>query len=532
MKQFLKKTFPLFLLIALLPGFLLTPAWAARPTDLDQAIHREAVELMVDLGVIQGKTDGTFAPKSTVDRATMAKLLYGILAGETDPVSFSSVDTGLIDIAGNWAENYIKYCYSVGIISGKGDSTFDPDGVVNVASAAKMLLVTLGYDALDRGYSSDPLWSDNIMADAQGLGLLNGITQFSFEPLTRDNAAQMLYNALFTYTRTPKYALRDGEKVIISYTQNPSTLGLETLRLVRYTVKIGAVTKDAPPEISFVSLFPKANNVKDEAKIMRLLQSGEASIPIGPELAGSYAVIYVKANWSLSTKEAGIENLTLEKIYSSALTPKPVPVLGSSTAGVPITGEGAQPSLTSPGRANTAYRAVLDSSSIYLINGEAVTLAEANRAASIRGTVVDLLDANGNGKADIVKITVKYTGVMTGDVETRWVDGQEQVRFPGLSGLSDWTISNTVLGRRDLKRGDGVLAVKIGNTIYVEKANAISGYAVVASGEDGVVLKVDGKGYRTSGLLAGKIPGWSGVSGNYVFYLDNNGDIFGAMPAN
>lgn len=536
MKRLRIKFLSLLLVLGLLSGLLSTPAGAATSTplaDFSQVTHQEAVLLMTDLGVIQGKTDGTFAPKESVDRATMAKLLYGILMGETDPASFSSVDTGLTDIAGNWAENYIKYCYSVGIISGKGNSTFDPNGVVNVASAAKMLLVTLGYDAVDRGYASDPLWADNIIRDARALGLLEGISQFSFEPLTRDNAAQMIYNALFAYTRTPDYALREAGRTIVGYTTNPTTLGLEMFGLLRYTILVGDTSAtQGPPTVSYFSIFPRGSAISDKVGIMEQIRSGEAGFAIGPELAGSYAILYIKADWSLSEKGTGIEKLILEKIYSRSLTSKPLPVLGSSTAGVPITGDGAQPSLTNPGGANTAYRAALDSSAVYLINGAAVTLAEANRTASIRGTVVDLLDANGNGKADMVKITVKYTGIMTGDVETRWADGQEQVRYPGLSGLSDWTSGSTALGMRDLKRGDGVLAVKIGNTTYVEKANVVSGYAVVASGENGVVLKIDGKGYRASGLLAGKIPGWSGVSGNYVFYLDNNGDIFGAVPAN
>lgn len=537
MKRTCIKFLSLLLVLGLLSGLFSLPVGATASanslSDLGQVTHQEAVLLMTDLGVIQGKADGRYAPKESVDRATMAKLLYGILVAETNPASFSTVDTGLTDIAGNWAENYIKYCYSVGIIAGKGNNTFDPDDVVNVASAAKMVLVTLGYDAVDRGYASDPLWADNIIRDARALGLMEGISQFSFEPLTRDNAAQMIYNALFAYTRTPNYALRNGAQTIVGYTTNSTTLGLEMFGLLRYTVLVGDTSvNQGPPAVSYFSIFPRGSAISDKAGIMEQIRSGEAGFAIGPELAGSYAVLYVKADWALSAKGTGIEKLTLEKIYSSALTPKPLPVLGSSTAGVSITGDGAQPSLTSSGGANTAYRAALDSSPVYLINGEAVTLAEANRAASIRGTVVDLLDANGNGKADMIKIMVKYTGIMNGDMETRWADGQEQVRFPGLSGLSDWTSGSTVLGMRDLKRGDGVLAVKIGSTTYVEKANVVSGYAVVASGENGVVLKIDGKGYRASGLLAGKIPGWNGVSGNYVFYLDNNGDIFGAVPAN
>lgn len=312
---------------AMLALALAVPAFAAEPetpplTDLDQAVHKDAVQLMVDLKVIKGKEDGSFDPKGTLDRATMAKLLYGILMNGADPALFASVDTGLTDIKDNWAENYIKYCYSVGIISGAGNA-FTPDGPVNVASAAKMLLVTLGYDPLERGYASDPLWSDNIIRDAEEVGLLEGISQFSFEPLTRDNAAQMLYNALFAYTRTPKYSIKNAQNVIIDYTVNPTTLGLETMGLVRYTIKIDTVPGSAPPEVSYVSLYPKAKTISDSGGIMESLRSGTAGIRITPSDAESTNAIYVKASYTLSEDKSAIEKLTLENVCSGVLTRLP-----------------------------------------------------------------------------------------------------------------------------------------------------------------------------------------------------------------
>lgn len=320
MKLLLKSICALCLALALtIPAFAVEPV-ASPLTDLDQVVHKDAVQLMVDLSVIQGKEDGTFDPKGTLDRATMAKLLYGILMNGADPALFAAVETGLADIKGNWAEDYIKYCYSVGIISGAG-GVFNPGGPVNVASAAKMLLVTLGFDPLERGYASDPLWSDNIMRDAEEIGLLDGVSQFSFEPLTRDNAAQMLYNALFAYTRTAEYGIRNSEQAITGYTVNPTTLGLETLGLVRYTAQLGAVTGDAPPEISYVSLFPKSNTVSDVAGILRQLRSGEAGIVIPASLQNSQAVFYIKAGYTLTDKKNYVDNLTLQKIYSTQLTP-------------------------------------------------------------------------------------------------------------------------------------------------------------------------------------------------------------------
>ncbi len=62
----------------------------------------------------------------------------------------------LTDIDTSWAEGYIKYCYSNGIITGDGLGHFFPTQGVTVVQAAKMLLVALGYDAEAQEYQSNP----------------------------------------------------------------------------------------------------------------------------------------------------------------------------------------------------------------------------------------------------------------------------------------------------------------------------------------------------------------------------------------
>ena len=53
--------------------------------------------------------------------------------------------TQFSDTKGNWAEAYIAYCANLGIINGKGDGTFGPNEPVTGTAAAKMFLTALGY---------------------------------------------------------------------------------------------------------------------------------------------------------------------------------------------------------------------------------------------------------------------------------------------------------------------------------------------------------------------------------------------------
>ena len=153
----LKRVLSLALASVMLLGMMVIGAGAADKTyadltDSDKISNTEAVALLVDLGIIQGKPDGSYAPTEIVDRATMAKLICTMIMGDIDQNLYKGTKTDLTDVDGHWAEGYIKYCYSNNIITGDGQGHFFPNEPVTVVQAAKMLLVALGYNADDRGY--------------------------------------------------------------------------------------------------------------------------------------------------------------------------------------------------------------------------------------------------------------------------------------------------------------------------------------------------------------------------------------------
>ena len=196
----LKRALSLLLAAAMLIGMMVVGASAAGLDDFsdkDEIVNQDAVSLLTILGVINGKEDGSyFDPAGSVTRAEMAKMIATILNQGADVDGlYAGLNTGLTDVKGHWAESYINYCYSLGIIAGRGNGKFDPTATVTGTEAAKMLLVAAGYDASIEGLTGTD-WAIRTAALASTLGIFDNLSAPTGAPLTRDNAALLVYNAL------------------------------------------------------------------------------------------------------------------------------------------------------------------------------------------------------------------------------------------------------------------------------------------------------------------------------------------------
>ena len=86
-----------------------------------------------------------------------------------------------------------------GIVSGVGGGKFNPAGNVTGVQLAKMLLVSLGYKSENEGFTGNA-WATNVNVRAAQKGLYDGLEKMDTSAaLTRDNAAQMVWNALKAY---------------------------------------------------------------------------------------------------------------------------------------------------------------------------------------------------------------------------------------------------------------------------------------------------------------------------------------------
>ena len=181
-------------------------AGAAFTDQADIKVDSEVVDTLVSLGVVNGYTDGSFKPNDTVTRAEMAKMIYVLRTGNSDASAYNDDKTTFTDINGHWARGYVKYCQSLGIIAGQSATKFAPDQTVTAQEAAKMLLVTLGYNAEKAGLVGAS-WASKTNALADENGLLEDVNTSFTAACPRQYAAQLIYNTIFA----PTVVLRDGE---------------------------------------------------------------------------------------------------------------------------------------------------------------------------------------------------------------------------------------------------------------------------------------------------------------------------------
>lgn len=203
----LKKFLCFMLCAALLAGFAAISAGAVY-SDADQIVHTPAVDKLTELNVLSGKEDGSyFDPEGVLTRAEFCKILVLILNGGKDPELSSTEAYPLSDLQGHWAAEYITYCWHLGLVAGVGDGTFDPDGPVTGSQAAKMLLCTIGFNA-DTECFEGAQWAIAANVRANQKNFYEDLEDIEpREPLTRDNAAQMIYNAVNAVMVTYEYKL-------------------------------------------------------------------------------------------------------------------------------------------------------------------------------------------------------------------------------------------------------------------------------------------------------------------------------------
>ena len=195
----LKRALSLALAAIMLLGMMVVGAGAVSYNDFSdrtEIVNKDAVSMLTTLGVIDGKPDGSYAPEEFVTREQMAKMISVIMnQGSDNNDLFVGVPSGLTDVAGNWALGHINYCYSLGIIAGRGDGRFDPTANVTASEAAKMLLVAAGYNPSSEGFVGAD-WAVNVNAKASALGIFRNYTKSTMADLNRDDAALLIYNAL------------------------------------------------------------------------------------------------------------------------------------------------------------------------------------------------------------------------------------------------------------------------------------------------------------------------------------------------
>ena len=84
----------------------------AAPADVVGKDYEDAVNVLVELGVVAGYEDGSYRPENVVTRAEMATFIVKAM-GLADYAVGKSAFT---DMAGHWADPYVAYAADLGFV--------------------------------------------------------------------------------------------------------------------------------------------------------------------------------------------------------------------------------------------------------------------------------------------------------------------------------------------------------------------------------------------------------------------------------
>ena len=241
----------LALVLALVMSMSLVTISNAAFKDADKIDYKEAVDVMNAVGVFVGDEKGNFNAKENLTREQAAKIIAYLELGSKAADALPGGAT-FTDVASTrWSAGFVGYCAQAGIVSGVGDSKFDPAGQLTALQFGKMLLVELGYDAKAEGMVGTD-WAINTSKLMAGTKLMDGISGSVNQVLTREKAAQMCLNALeapmVTYDTKGSTITVDGTKINFgasvakyetSTVAKDQNISKEKLTSGEYTVELG-----------------------------------------------------------------------------------------------------------------------------------------------------------------------------------------------------------------------------------------------------------------------------------------------------
>ncbi len=176
---------------------------SAHLTDVElNAWYHEAVDYVVEHGIMAGVSATAFQPNGSLTRGQVVQILHN-LEGKPE----ETAEAPFTDTAGHWALEAIAWAAQNNVVAGYDDGTFGPEKLVTREEFAQMMYnyakfkgydLTAGGDLAqfpDEGAISD--WAETALSWANGKGLINGHDNGTIDPqgnTTRAQAASIMKN--------------------------------------------------------------------------------------------------------------------------------------------------------------------------------------------------------------------------------------------------------------------------------------------------------------------------------------------------
>ena len=431
-------------------------AGAAFTDQADIKVDAEVVDTLVSLGVINGYTDGSFKPNDTVTRAEMAKMIYVLRTGNSDASAYNNDKTTFTDINGHWARGYVKYCQSLGIIAGQSATTFAPDQTVTAQEAAKMLLVTLGYDAQKAGLVGIN-WASKTNALADENGLLEDVNTSFTAACPRQYAAQIIYNAIDAAT----VVWRDDAYTKYNYNGDENkTIGEKYMGLSKTVGILSDVTKDTDKDTYTLSVDKNAD------------ESTGKGLSTFTKVAKDYSALKyqkVKVLYKDKDKVFGVYSMTDDNTVATAVMDD-----------VKMDGGKLKIDGTKYTLADAAKTAVYVDG-VYQVNKDINTYVTANAEGKNvgRASSVQAISNDDTNKINVLKVTTydvkKVTYVGTDDINAGGAKKSDAWNYPSDIKKDDYAVLSTAKNYAD-------------DNGLITKAETVEGKVVGTKGDDKVKI--------------------------------------------
>lgn len=521
----LSKVLSVILMVSMLFG---TVGYAADFSDVkSDNSYYQPITVLSALGIINGYEDGTFGPDRDVTRAEFATMLMRAMAsaglGSSDPAGTPFTDLN----DANWAISDVRTAYDLGIINGMTETTFEPNNNVTYEQALKMIVCALNYgeqaNVVQASAQGMP-WYYGYIQTARSLGLTDNVTVIETQPAKRKEIAQMIYNALEVYV-LEKVEVTGGGNMYMESTQ---TWMKDKLKVTKTR---GEVLADESNTIDVSGATVRAGQalITDEVNKTTLTLEKNGISMTG--LLGKDVEYYYKTD-DLDTK-------TLVLIYSRSGSNSSVTVSASNISN--ITGSYSAGYTVSYYESDTAVRPVtltVSANPTISFNGDVKTNVPASALNIEAGTIEFISDGSAYTKINVesletyvVKSVNKSDNYIVdmyraSDANTLYIDEEDSNYVINMKNTSGSTVSLTSLSQYNVltvRKGSGS-AGRTTLDITVSTKN-VSG---TIKGIDDDYININGTEYPISAYMdrySGTALDAFSVGDNCKAYLDKDGNI-------
>jgi len=260
-------------------------------TDVkEKSWFKPYVERVYAEGIMEGKTETTFAPNEDMTRAQLVTILYR-LAGATETGLGEALEfTDTKKTA--WYADYVGWAVKENLVTGYPEGTFAPNKAVSRQEIAKLLVEFMAYLGIDAkcdtvliesftDTANHPKWSAEYIEKLRETGLIGGDDNGNFNPkksATRAEVATILTRYLDIPREPEKEVSPDGTELHYFVELTEEAFNAWILDITAFETKYTSVaTEDFAGIVSAYEALGQSDYLRRDIKVTFTTDKGETA---------------------------------------------------------------------------------------------------------------------------------------------------------------------------------------------------------------------------------------------------------------